>query len=266
MPPSQTRNEHASASKDGAGVEFSLDHVSKRYGDIAALDDISLAFAPGSTTALIGSSGSGKSTLLRTLIGLEWPDSGSVSVDGHPLAANGVLDLRRRVGYVIQDGGLFPHLTAIGNVALLPHHLGWTRRHCVERARELAELAHLPIAALDRFPAELSGGQRQRVALMRALMLDPHTLLLDEPLGALDPIVRYELQAELRRIFRELGKTVVLVTHDLSEAAFFANRLVVLKRGRIIQDGSFAELRDQPADRFVTEFLKAERLLPEGDA
>ncbi|MGA9423308.1 MAG: ATP-binding cassette domain-containing protein [Rhodanobacteraceae bacterium] len=265
MSPAQTRIDRAAASKDGAGVDFSLDAVCKRYGEIPALDDISLAFAPGVTTALIGSSGSGKSTLLRVLIGLEWPDSGVVSVNGQPLAPGGVLDLRRRVGYVIQDGGLFPHLTAIGNVALLPRHLGWTRERCVQRARELAELAHLPFAVLDRYPAELSGGQRQRVALMRALMLDPHTLLLDEPLGALDPIVRYELQAELHRIFRELGKTVVLVTHDLSEAAFFASRLIVLRRGRIIQDGSFAELRDRPADAFVTEFLEAERLLPGSD-
>ena len=131
-------------------------------------------------------------------------------------------NLRRRVGYVIQEGGLFPHLTALGNLALLPRHLGWNGERIRERAHELAELTHLSPSALERYPAELSGGQRQRVALMRALMLDPHALLLDEPLGALDPIVRHELQDELKRIFADLGKTVVLVTHDLAEAAWFA--------------------------------------------
>ncbi|MGA9340707.1 MAG: ATP-binding cassette domain-containing protein [Rhodanobacteraceae bacterium] len=258
-------NERTNPTGSAEAAEFSLRGVSKRYGDVVALQDISLRFEPGKTTALIGSSGSGKSTLLRLLIGLEWPDSGSVTIDGRVLEVRQVLDLRRRVGYVIQDGGLFPHLTALENIALLARHLGWDRSRSRERAHELAELAHLPVTALDRYPAELSGGQRQRVALMRGLMLDPHTLLLDEPLGALDPIVRFELQSELRRIFRTLGKTVVLVTHDLAEAAFFADRLVMLRRGRIVQDGRFADLRDHPADAFVTEFLEAQRLLPDAE-
>lgn len=245
---------------------FTLDRVYKNYGSVRALDDVSLRFAPGSTTALIGSSGSGKSTLLRLLIGLEWPDSGRVLVDEHVLLPGAVLALRRRVGYVIQEGGLFPHLTALGNVALLPRHLGWDRRHIQTRAHELADLAHLPRAALVRYPAELSGGQRQRVALMRALMLDPQALLLDEPLGSLDPIVRYELQDELKRIFTELGKTVVLVTHDLPEAVHFALRLVLMRDGAVIQDGAFADLRDNPADPFVRQFLQTQRRLPEASA
>jgi len=227
-----------------------------------ALDDVSLAFDSGTVTALIGSSGSGKSTVLRLLLGLERPDRGQVRIDGEILQARQVLPLRRRVGYVIQEGGLFPHLTALDNLALLPRHLGWDAARIRQRAQALAELAHLPHAALRRYPAELSGGQRQRVALMRGLMADPDALLLDEPLGALDPIVRYELQQDLRRLFGELGKTVILVTHDLAEAAWFAPRLVLLRQGRVVQDGRFEDLRDRPADAFVRRFVQAQRSLP----
>jgi osmoprotectant transport system ATP-binding protein len=247
-------------------ASFAVERVCKTYAGVRAIDDVSLAFSAGSTTALIGSSGSGKSTLLRLLIGLEWPDSGHVLVDGHALVRSAVLALRRRTGYVIQDGGLFPHLTAQGNLALLPRHLGWDEQKIRSRAAELADFVHLPRAALERFPAELSGGQRQRVALMRALMLDPQALLLDEPLGSLDPIMRYELQDELKRIFVELGKTVIVVTHDLPEAVHFASRLVLMRHGAIVQDGTFADLRDRPADPFVREFLQTQRRLPETSA
>ncbi len=244
------------------GMAFEIKNASKRYGEVVALDRIQLDFATGSTTALIGSSGSGKSTVLRLLLGLEWPDDGFVRVNGQALEPSRVLALRRRVGYVIQDGGLFPHLTAFGNLALLPHYLGWSQLRIRERAEELATLTHLPSEALNRFPAELSGGQRQRVALMRGLMADPDALLLDEPLAALDPIVRHELQDELKQIFDQLGKTVIVVTHDLAEAAWFANRLVLLRRGAVVQDGSFDDLRDRPADEFVRRFVDAERRLP----
>jgi osmoprotectant transport system ATP-binding protein len=166
---------------------------------------------------------------------------------------------------VIQEGGLFPHLTVLGNLALLPRHVGWDRQRVLERARELAVLTYLHEDLLDRFPAELSGGQRQRVALMRALMLDPPTLLLDEPLGALDPLVRHGLQDDLRNIFRRLGKTVIMVTHDLPEAAFFSQRLVLMRRGRVVQDGSLDDFRRAPADDFVREFLAAYRGLPDHD-
>ena len=244
-------------------IAFAIEHASKRYGALLALDDVSLAFAAGSTTALIGSSGSGKSTALRLLLGLEWPERGGVRIDGELLQPAQVLPLRRRVGYVIQEGGLFPHLTALGNLALLPRQLGWSVARIRQRAEELAALTHLPPDALARYPAELSGGQRQRVALMRALMADPAALLLDEPLGALDPIVRHELQDELRRIFEQLGKTVIVVTHDLAEAAWFAQRLVLLHQGVVVQDGRYEDLRDRPANAFVQRFVAAQRRLPE---
>lgn len=245
---------------------FALDRTSKRFGKVVALDEVSIAFAQGATTALIGSSGSGKSTVLRLLLGLEQPDHGRVTIAGRTLQPADTLALRRRVGYVIQDGGLFPHLTALGNLALLPRHLGWNDARIRQRALELAALAHLPDAALARYPAELSGGQRQRVALMRALMADPEALLLDEPLGALDPIIRHELQDELKRIFAELGKTVILVTHDLSEAAWFSEHLILMRRGQVVQSGNYADLRDHPADTFVEQFVAAQRRLPERDA
>lgn len=242
---------------------FALIHATRAFGATRAVDDVSLAFARGRTSILIGSSGSGKSTLLRMLLGLEWPTAGQVLCDGEPLRRQTLLDVRRRVGYVIQDGGLFPHLTVLGNLALLARHLGWKPARVRGRARELAKLAHLHEDLFDRFPAELSGGQRQRVALMRALMLDPPTLLLDEPLGALDPLVRHGLQDELREIFRSLGKTVIMVTHDLAEAAFFSDRLILMRRGRVLQDGSLDDFRRDPADPFVREFLAAHRSLPD---
>jgi osmoprotectant transport system ATP-binding protein len=253
------------ASKDSDSA-FALQGVTCTFDDVRALDDVGVAFPRGHTSVLIGSSGSGKSTLLRLLIGLEWPAGGKVFCDGEPLRRDALPEVRRRVGYVIQEGGLFPHLTVLGNLALLPRHLGWNTARVLDRARELASLAHLHEDLLARFPAELSGGQRQRVALMRALMLDPPTLLLDEPLGALDPLVRHGLQDELREIFARLGKTVIMVTHDMAEAAFFSDRLVLMRRGRIIQDGSLEDFQRTPADDFVHEFLAAHRNLPGGGA
>jgi osmoprotectant transport system ATP-binding protein len=244
-------------------IAFAVERASKRYGSVVALDDINLAFAAGSTTALIGSSGSGKSSVLRLLLGLEWPDRGCVKADGHVLERSQLLALRRRVGYVIQDGGLFPHLTALGNLALLPRYLGWSTERIRQRAEELAALTHLPHDVLERYPAELSGGQRQRVALMRGLMPDPDALLLDEPLGALDPLVRHELQDQLKLIFDQLGKTVIVVTHDLAEAAWFAKRLVLMRKGKVVQDGRLEDLRERPTDPFVTRFVEAQRHLPE---
>jgi osmoprotectant transport system ATP-binding protein len=249
------------ASKD-SDCAFALRGVTCTFDDVRALDDVSVAFQRGHTSVLIGSSGSGKSTLLRLLIGLEWPANGVVCCDGEPLRRDTLPEVRRRVGYVIQEGGLFPHLTVLGNLGLLPRHLGWNPSRVLDRAQELAALAHLHEDLLARFPAELSGGQRQRVALMRALMLDPPTLLLDEPLGALDPLVRHGLQDELREIFARLGKTVIMVTHDMAEAAFFSDRLILMRRGRIIQDGNLDDFQREPADDFVREFLDAHRNLP----
>ncbi|HEX5960544.1 MAG TPA: ATP-binding cassette domain-containing protein [Rhodanobacteraceae bacterium] len=249
------------ASKDSDAV-FALEGVTRAFGAVRAIDDTNLRFPRSRTTILIGSSGSGKSTVLRLLIGLEWPDAGRVLYDGEPLRRNSLLEVRRQVGYVIQEGGLFPHLSVLGNLSLLPRHLGWGANRVRARATELAELTHLHADLLARFPAELSGGQRQRVALMRALMLDPPTLLLDEPLGALDPLVRHGLQDELRDIFGRLGKTVIMVTHDMAEAAFFSDRLILMRRGRVVQDGSLDDFRRAPADGFVREFLSAHRDLP----
>jgi osmoprotectant transport system ATP-binding protein len=256
----------ALSAADTPAAAFALEHVSKRYGAVRALQDVSLAVAPGSTTALIGSSGSGKSTVLRLLLGLDWPDEGVVKTEGQALKRSQVLALRQRVGYVIQEGGLFPHLTVLGNLALLPRHLGWSAARIRQRAEELAELTHLPHNVLERYPTELSGGQRQRVALMRGLMLNPDALLLDEPLGALDPIVRHELQDELKLIFDQLGKTVIVVTHDLAEAAWFAERLILLREGGVVQDGRIDDLRERPVDAFVSRFVEAQRHLPEPSA
>jgi osmoprotectant transport system ATP-binding protein len=233
--------------------------VSKRFGTTDALSPIDLAIRQQSTTVLIGPSGCGKSTILRLMIGLLWPDQGTIYFEKTQLRPDNVLSLRRRMGYVIQDGGLFPHLTARGNVTLMARFLGWPKDKCEARLLELAELTQFPRLGLDRYPSQLSGGQKQRVSLMRALMLDPDLLLLDEPLGALDPIIRSELQVDLRRIFSKLGKTVVLVTHDIGEAGFFAEEIVLLRDGRIIQRGTLLQLVQEPADPFVTRFINAQR-------
>jgi osmoprotectant transport system ATP-binding protein len=238
---------------------FQLHEVSKRYADRTALDRVTLSVPAGRTTVLIGPSGCGKSTLLRLLIGLVAPDGGTVAFDGTPVTPASVLQVRRRTGYLIQDGGLFPHLTARGNVTLMPRHLGWDRPRIDARVNDLAALTRFPADGLDRYPHQLSGGQRQRIGLIRALMLDPAALLLDEPLAALDPLVRADLQSDLRDIFRSLGKTVVLVTHDLGEAVFFADRVVLLREGRIVQEGRPADLWHRPADPFVTRFIQAQR-------
>jgi osmoprotectant transport system ATP-binding protein len=233
--------------------------VTKSYAGRDVLQRIDLQIAPGKTTVLIGPSGCGKSTLLRLMIGLLTPDAGTVEFEGQPVNGPRLLELRRRMGYVIQEGGLFPHLTALRNATLMARYLKWPKARIRERVSVLAALTHLPEEALERFPAQLSGGQRQRVSLMRALMLDPGVLLLDEPLGALDPMIRAELQFDLSEIFRSLGKTVVLVTHDIGEAAFFGDTLVLLRGGRFVQQGTVDELMHQPADPFVTQFIKAQR-------
>ncbi len=233
--------------------------ISKRFGDVVALRSTDLELDPGSVTAVIGPSGCGKSTLLRTVNGLIAPDSGHVILDGERMRPDHVHEFRRRIGYVIQDGGLFPHLTARDNVTLLAEWLrrdsGWVR----QRVGALVELTRFPEGALDRFPAELSGGQVQRVALMRALMLEPEVLLLDEPMAALDPLIRSGLQEELRQIFARLGCTVVLVTHDLTEAVYLAERIVLMKDGVIVQDGTAADLFERPAEEFVRRFVNAQR-------
>ncbi len=238
---------------------FRLDDVSKSYDGLVAIEHLSLTIAAGRTTVLIGPSGCGKSTLLRMLLGLVSPDSGTVSVDGAILDATSVASVRLRAGYVIQQGGLFPHLTARQNVCLMANHLRWPPERTAARLAELAALTHFSADRLDRYPGELSGGQNQRVGLMRALMLDPEVLLLDEPLGALDPMIRFELQEELRALFAQLKRTVVLVTHDLAEAAYLGDTIVLMRRGRLVQQGHLAQMLEAPADEFVTRFVRAQR-------
>ncbi len=238
---------------------FRLDQVSKTFQHALALDRISLEVAPGKTTVLIGPSGCGKSTLLRLLIGLIKPDQGTVFFDGFALDAATIPAIRRRLGYVIQQGGLFPHLTARQNVTVMADYHGWEAGRIDARIAELAGLTHFPADALDRYPGELSGGQNQRIALMRALFLDPDVLLLDEPLGALDPMIRYELQQDLRQVFGTLGKTVVMVTHDLAEAAYFGHAIVLMRDGRIAQRGTLQDMMSSPADEFVGRFIRAQR-------
>jgi osmoprotectant transport system ATP-binding protein len=233
--------------------------VRKVLGGREVLGPTDLTIPVGKITVLLGPSGCGKSTLLRLILGLLRPDGGQVTFDGQPVTPENAESIRQRMGYVVQDGGLFPHLTAAGNAGLLPHHLGWSRDRIALKLDELANLARFPRELLARYPIQLSGGQRQRVGLMRALMLDPTVLLLDEPLGALDPLVRADLQADLRDVFRPLGKTVVLVTHDLAEATFFADEVVLLRDGRIVQRGRPTDLARAPAEPFVTQFIRAQR-------
>jgi osmoprotectant transport system ATP-binding protein len=242
---------------------ITLKGVSKQFGinSTHALHPTDLRIEGGKTTALIGPSGCGKSTLLRLIIGLLEPTAGSIEVEQQSVSPANMAGIRRKIGYVIQDGGLFPHFTARQNVMLMPSHLRTTDADTSRRLNELCELTRFPLDGLDRYPVELSGGQRQRVSLMRALILDPSVLLLDEPLGALDPLVRSSLQTDLKQIFQRLKKTVVLVTHDMAEAAFLADRIVLLQGGRVVQQGTLDDLRDRPASSFVTEFISAQRSL-----
>jgi osmoprotectant transport system ATP-binding protein len=231
---------------------FQLRGVRKSWGSQLAVE-VDLDLPRGKTTVLLGPSGCGKSTLLRLCMGLVAPDAGTIRFDGAPLAR----DARRRIGYVIQEGGLFPHLTAVENVQLAARDR--PRADVDARVAMLAELVQLPTALLSRYPLELSGGQRQRVSLMRALVLDPEALLLDEPFGALDPIIRAELQQDLKRIAQRLGKTIVMVTHDLGDAATLADEVILLRAGRVVQRGPLRALLEVPADPFVTQFIEAQR-------
>jgi osmoprotectant transport system ATP-binding protein len=233
--------------------------VTKRFSGHTALEDVSLVCPEGQTTVLIGPSGSGKSTLLRLAMGLVRPDSGEVTLDEQDLATADLSTIRHGVGYVTQDGGLFPHLSAYDNATLVAMDLGRDRSSVDHRFQELIEMVKLPGRVALRRPGELSGGERQRVSLIRALMLDPSIVLLDEALSALDPIVRRDLQLELRELFGRLNKSVVWVTHDLSEAVRLGQRIVLLDQGRIVQNGAPAELLDRPVNEFANTFVAAQR-------
>lgn len=237
-----------------------FDNISLSYGDTKALASINLQIPANKITILIGPSGCGKSTLLRLIAGLVNSDQGSISFEGSKINSDTITRLRHRMGYVIQGGGLFPHLSVRDNVTVMASHLKWAANKIESRLQELTELVQISPDLYRRYPAELSGGQRQRISLMRALMLDPDLLLLDEPLGALDPIIRFDLQRELKQIFKRLSKTVILVTHDLAEAAYFADQIVLLRNGEIIQQGSMQDLAKNPAQDFVEQFINAQRI------
>jgi osmoprotectant transport system ATP-binding protein len=237
-----------------------LSHITLAYGPTIVLQDLSLELAAGRTHCLLGPSGCGKSTLLRTLTGLAVPDQGEVSVLGRrvePAAATGQRAANRATGLMLQDGGLFPHLSVWDNAALPAVLAGWPLDRIDRRLTELEDLIGLAPELHDRYPRELSGGQRQRVALTRALVLDPPLLLLDEPLSALDPLSRAELQDEMKRLFSALGKTVVLVTHDISEALFLGDTVTLLDRGRVAQHGPTAVLARQPASDWARTFVRS---------
>lgn len=247
---------------DGAGM-IEVDEVSKRFGDFAALDRVSLSVAEGRLVALLGPSGSGKTTLLRVLAGLEFPDEGAVRLGGVDASSLGARD--RRIGFVFQHYALFRHMTVADNIAFgLTVRKGATRpskaaiAQTVERLLKLVQLDGLG----GRFPAQLSGGQRQRVALARALAVEPRLLLLDEPFGALDAQVRKDLRRWLRSLFDEIGLTGVFVTHDQEEALEVADEVVVMNRGRIVQVGTPTEIYDNPATAFVYRFLGNVNALP----
>jgi osmoprotectant transport system ATP-binding protein len=240
-------------------MAITLKNIYKSFNSTIALKDFSYNFQKSKTSVVIGPSGCGKSSLLRLIVGLIQSDSGTMEIDEKELTDLNIQSFRKRIGYVIQDGGLFPHLTARQNISLIAKYNGWSDDDIHNRLEKLTHLTKFPIDGLDRFPSELSGGQKQRVSLMRALMLDAEFLLLDEPLGALDPLIRFDLQKDLKEIFGELNKTVIMVTHDLNEAVFFADEIVLIKDGSIIQTGTIDNFIQSPADPFVKRFVNAQR-------
>jgi osmoprotectant transport system ATP-binding protein len=235
------------------------EEVTKSYDGRRAVGPVTIHAKHGERIALVGPSGCGKSTLLRVALGLVVQDEGSVTIGGVKVEPGSLAKVRLTTGYVTQDGGLFPHLTCEGNVALVARREAWSEERVRERVEALRRLVRLDADVLDRYPVEVSAGQRQRVGIMRALMLGPRVLLLDEPMGSLDPLVRADLQDELRELFAALSTTVVLITHDVAEAAIVCARIVLLRSGRVAQDGTLADLLSRPADGFVERFMKAQR-------
>lgn len=241
------------AGKETPMVRF--DQVSKAYGDSVALRDCSLDIQPSEFLAIVGSSGSGKTTLLKMVNGLIVPDSGTVWVHGQDVAVADLVCLRRQIGYVIQGGGLFPHMTVAKNINYVPSLLD--RRESGNRARvsELLALVGLDADMAGRYPGELSGGQQQRVGIARALAASPQIVLMDEPFGAVDEITRKTLQSEIARLHRELSLTILFVTHDIREALGLGTRVLVMRDGCAVQVGTPREIADNPADSFVRELL-----------
>jgi osmoprotectant transport system ATP-binding protein len=245
-------------------AEITFDHVTKRYPgrEEAALDDLSLEIPAGTFCVLVGPSGGGKTTALKMVNRLIPFDLGDILIDGRSVRDIPVVELRRGIGYVIQQIGLFPHMTVGENIGTVPRLLGWPKAKIRARSEELLELVGLEGDDAARYPAQLSGGQRQRVGLARALAADPPLLLMDEPFGALDPITRFRLQTELRRLHREVGKTVIFVTHDIDEAIQMGNRIAILRQGGVLaQYDTPDEILAHPADEFVATFIGEDRAL-----
>jgi len=238
-----------------------LRSVSKSFdgGRTHAIIDVSLTIPDGAFIALVGGSGSGKTTTLKTINGLIAPDSGEIAIDGEPIASTPPHELRRRIGYVFQEIGLFPHLSVAENIGVTPRLLGWPKERIAARVAELLELVSLPADYAARAPSDLSGGQRQRVGVARALAAGPKLMLMDEPFGALDPVTRDDLATEYRRLHDRLGLTTVVVTHDVLEAVLLADRIVVMDKGRVKADGAPGDLLTEAADPNVRALLDMPR-------
>jgi osmoprotectant transport system ATP-binding protein len=246
------------------GAEITFDHVTKRYPgrDDAALDELTLEIPAGDFCVLVGPSGGGKTTALKMVNRLIPFDAGDIRIDGRSVRDLPVVELRRGIGYVIQQIGLFPHMTIGENIGTVPRLVGWDRKRIQARTEELLELVGLEQADARRYPAQLSGGQRQRVGLARALAADPPLLLMDEPFGALDPITRHRLQEELRRLHRDVGKTVIFVTHDVDEAIRMGDRIAILRHGGVLAQYDTPDaILAHPADDFVAQFVGEDRAL-----
>tara|TARA_R110000868_G_scaffold136049_11_gene348847 strand:- start:6876 stop:7673 length:798 start_codon:yes stop_codon:yes gene_type:complete len=235
-----------------------INDAHKSFGATQVIPGLSLSIPQGQTHILLGSSGCGKTTLLRMIAGLTSPDQGAVTIAGQSVGELSKREISNKIGYVIQEGGLLPHLNGIDNVLLPVKIRGRSLTQAMERLESFAAAIDLTMAQLRRFPHEISGGQRQRVALLRGMILDQPIVLLDEPLSALDPVVRMNLQRHLKDIFKKLNKTVVLVTHDLHVASFLGDIITLLDQGRIVQQGSFEELLEQPKNDFVRDFVQAQ--------
>jgi osmoprotectant transport system ATP-binding protein len=240
-------------------IEFRA--VSKRFPDgTLAVSDLTLSIPARQVTVFVGSSGSGKTTILRMINRMVDPSSGTILIDGDDISTREPVALRRSIGYVMQNSGLLPHRTVVDNIATVPLLRGEKKTDARARARELMTVVGLDESLAERYPAQLSGGQQQRVGVARGLAVDPNILLMDEPFGAVDPVVRAELQTELKRLQRELDKTVVFVTHDIDEAFLLGQRVILFRPGGIVaQAGTPAELLEHPVDDFVAEFIEAGR-------
>jgi osmoprotectant transport system ATP-binding protein len=235
-------------------IEFH--NISRSFGLVKAIDSLNLKINRGEFLVLIGASGSGKSTLLKMINRMESHDAGKILLDGREIYSFKVRELRLRMGYAIQSVGLFPHWTVERNIAVVPQMLGWSGERIHDRVNTLLELFDLdPAVYRNRLPHELSGGQQQRVGVARALAADPDVLLMDEPFGALDPVIRASLQLEMKRVHQQSGKTIVMVTHDIDEALLLATRIVLLERGQIVQVGTPLQLLAAPASEAVVDFV-----------